>query len=114
MITPFVGKLKTNQFQMLLKIKLMRFTLLLIIIFLFSCKNNKETIVNRQQAIAKEMEQVKQFYYKKSDSLESIKEADTLSAKIQEILALTEGEKTAGLLKLQKEYDSLETELKKY
>ncbi|MES1197663.1 MAG: hypothetical protein ABUL41_00100 [Chitinophagaceae bacterium] len=92
----------------------MRFVLLLTIIFLSSCKNKKETILNKQQAIKKEMDQVKAFYYKKLDSLESIKEADTLSAKTQEILGLTEGEKTIALLKLQKEYDSLEVELKKY
>ena len=92
----------------------MRFILLLTIILLSSCENKKEKIVNRQQAIQKEMEQVKANYYNRSDSLESIKEADTLSAKTQEILGLTEREKTATLLKLQKEYDSLEEELKKY
>ncbi len=75
----------------------MRFILLLTIIFLSSCKNKKETIVNRQQAIKKEtivnrqqvikkeMEQVKAFYYKKADSLESVKEAATNSAKLLEI-----------------------------
>ena len=95
----------------------MRFILLLTIILLSSCENKKETILNRQQAIKKEMEQVKAFYYKKSDSLESIKEADTNSAKrleIAEKLVSADGNKSATLIKLQKEYDSLEVELNKY
>ncbi len=95
----------------------MRFILLLIIIFLSSCENKKETIVNRQQVIKKEMEQVKAFYYKKSDSLESVKEADTNSAKrleIAEELVSADGKRSVALFKLQKEYDSLEVELKKY
>jgi len=95
----------------------MRFILLLTIILLSSCENKKETIVNRQQAIKKEMEQVKAFYYKKSDSLESVKEADTNSAKrleIAEELVSADGKKSLKLFKLQKEYDSLEVELKKY
>jgi PBP1b-binding outer membrane lipoprotein LpoB len=92
----------------------MRFILLLTIILLSSCENKKETIVNRQQAIKKETEQVKAFYYKKLDSLESVKEADTISAKQMEIVALAEREKTAALLKLQKELDSLEAALKNY
>ena len=92
----------------------MRFILLLTIILLSSCENKKETIVNRQQAIKKEMEQVKTFYYKKSDSLESVNKADTNSTKLNEELSLAEREKTVELLKLQKEYDSLEVELKNY
>jgi len=92
----------------------MRFILLLTIIFLSSCENKKETIVNRQQVIKKEMEQVKVFYYKKLDSLESVNKADTNSAKLNEELSLAEGKKTVELLKLQKVYDSLEVELKKY
>jgi len=95
----------------------MRLILLLTIILLSSCGNRKETIVNRQQAIKKEMEQVKALYYKKTDSLESIKEADTNSAKrlaIAEELVSSDGKKSVTLLKLQKEYDSLEIELKKY
>ena len=95
----------------------MRFILLLTIIFLSSCENKKETIVNRQQAIKKEMEEVKAFYFNKSDSLESVKEADTNSAKRLEIakeLVSADGKKSATLIKLQKEYDSLEGELKKY
>ncbi|MBL7742751.1 MAG: hypothetical protein JNN00_04665 [Chitinophagaceae bacterium] len=92
----------------------MRFILLLTIILLSSCENKKETIVKRQQAIKEEMEQVKAFYYKKSDSLESVGQADTLSAKHMEIIRIADGEKITSLLKLQKEYDSLEAELKKY
>jgi PBP1b-binding outer membrane lipoprotein LpoB len=91
----------------------MRFILLLTVIFLSSCENKKETIANRQQAIQKEMEQVKAFYFKKLDSLESVKEADTISEKHMKIAGIAERKKTATLLKLQKEYDSLEVELKK-
>ena len=91
----------------------MRFILLLTIILLSSCENKKETIANRQQAIKKEMEQVKALYYKRSDSLESANKADTNSAKLNEELSLAEGKKSIALTKLQKEYDSLEVELKK-
>ena len=91
----------------------MRFILLLTIILLSSCENRKETIVNRQQAIKKEMEQVKAMYYKRSDSLEGANKADTNSAKLNEELSLAEGKKSIELTKLQKEYDSLEVELKK-
>jgi len=91
----------------------MRFILLLIIILISSCENKKETIVNRQQVIKKEMEQVKALYYKRSDSLESANKADTNSAKLNEELSLAEGKKSIELIKLQKEYDSLEVELKK-
>ena len=90
---------------------------MLTIILLSSCENKKETIVNRQQAIKKEMEQVKVFYYNKSDSLERVKEVDTSSAKqlaIAEALVSADGKKIVTLMKLQKEYDSLEVELKKY
>jgi hypothetical protein len=95
----------------------MRFILFLTIILLSSCENKKETIVSRQQAIKKEMEQVKAIYYKKSDSLESVKEADTNSAKrleIAEELVSADGKKSVTLFKLQNEYDSLELELNKY
>ena len=91
----------------------MRSILLLILIFLFSCENKKETITNRQQAIQKEMEEVKASYFIKADSLQSTNKADTNSAKLNEELSLAEGEKNVALLKLQKEYDSLDTELKK-
>ena len=92
----------------------MRFILFLIIILISSCENKKETIINRQQAIQKEMEQVKAVYYKKADSLQSANKADTNSAELNEELSLAEGKKTVELIKLQKEYDSLESELKKY
>ncbi len=92
----------------------MRFILLLTIILLSSCENKKEKMENRQEAIKKEMEQVKTFYYKRSDSLESANKADTNSAKLNEELSLAEGKKNVELIKLQKEYDSLEVELKKY
>ncbi len=94
----------------------MRLILLLILIFISSCENKKETIANRQQDIRKEMEQVKTLYYKKSDSLERLKEANTNPAKRLEVakeLVSSEGEKNVALLKLQREYDSLEVELKK-
>ncbi|MVT45057.1 hypothetical protein GO495_31005 [Chitinophaga oryziterrae] len=95
----------------------MRFFLLLSIIILSSCENKKETIVNRQQTIKEGMEEVKAFYYKKLDSLENVKETDTNSAKrleIAEELVSIDGKKSVTLIKLQKEYDSLEVELKKY
>jgi hypothetical protein len=91
----------------------MRFILLLTIILLSSCENQKETIATRQQAIKKKMEQVKAFYYNKSDSLESANKTDTNSAKLNEELSLAEGKKSVELIKLQKEYDSLEVELRK-
>lgn len=100
-----------------IKLKFMRFFLLLSIIILSSCENKKETIVNRQQTIKEEMEEVKAFYYKKSDSLERVKETDTNSAKrleIAEKLVSADGKKSVTLIKLQKEYDSLDLELKKY
>ena len=95
----------------------MRFILFLTIILLSSCENKKGIIVNRQQTIKKAMEQVKAFYYKKSDSLDSVKEADTNSVKRLEIakeLVSADGKRIVTLIKLQKEYDSLEVELKKY
>ena len=95
----------------------MRFLLLLTIILITSCENNKETIANRQQSIKTDMEEVKAFYYKKIDSLESVKQADTNSAKSPEIaqeISSTDRKRSSELLKLQKEYDSLEVELKKH
>jgi len=95
----------------------MRFIFLLTIILLSSCENKRETIVNRQQNIKKEMEEVKAFYYKKIDSLESVKEVDINSTKrleIAEELSSTDSKRSIELLKLQKEYDSLEVESKKY
>ena len=95
----------------------MRLIFLLTIILLSSCENKKGIIVNRQQAIKKEMEQVKASYYKMSDSLESKKKADTNSAKrleIAEELVSADRKKNVLLIPLQKEYDSLEAELQKY
>ena len=95
----------------------MRLIFLLTIIFFSSCKNKKEIIVDRQQAIKKEMQQVKASYYKKSDSLESVKRAETDSAKQLEItkeLVAAESKKNDVLIPLQKEYDSLELELMKF
>ena len=95
----------------------MRLIFLLTIILLSSCENKKGIVVNRQQAIKKEMEEVKAFYYKKTDSLDRAKQANTHSAKqlqIAEELVSADGKKSVTLFKLQKEYDSLEVELKKY
>ena len=92
----------------------MKYILLLSIILLSSCENKKEKIVSRQQAIKKKMEQVKTFYYKKADSLQMANKADTISNKLNEEFSLAEGKRIVELLKLQKEYDSLEVELKKY
>jgi hypothetical protein len=92
----------------------MRFIPLLTVIFLFSCESKKEKIADSQEAIQEEMAQVKATYYKSVDSLESIQKADTLSAKTQEILGILEKGKNATLIMLQKEYDSLDAELKKY
>ena len=62
------------------------------------------------------MEQVKALHFKKTDSLERVKEADTSSAKRHEIaveLVSSDNKKSVKLIGLQKEYDSLEVELKK-
>lgn len=95
----------------------MRYFFLITIVLFSSCKNNKETIADKQQAIRKEMEQVKASYFTKTDSLDKIKEADTSPAKQLEIaneLVSAEQKKSAVLLRLQMEYDSLETVIKKY
>ncbi|KIC92919.1 hypothetical protein OI18_20150 [Flavihumibacter solisilvae] len=84
---------------------------------LSSCENKKESIVNRQQAIKEEMEQVRASYFKTTDSLESVKATDTSSAKHHEIaekLVSAEKNKNVVLIPLQKEFDSLDVELKKY
>lgn len=94
----------------------MRLIFLLAIILLSSCENEKNTIVNRQQAIKKEMEQVKASFYKLSDSLEIVKNADTGSARQLEIakeFVSAERNKNVLLIPLQKEYDSLDAELQK-
>ena len=95
----------------------MRLIVLLTIVLFSSCENKKDTIVNRQQAIKKEMEQIKASYYKKSDSLESVKKAVVNLAKHSEIaeeLVAAERKKSVMLIPLQKEYDSLDVELQKY
>lgn len=100
-----------------LKSKKMKRILLITIILVSSCKSNKETIANRQQAIQQEMQQVKAAYYKKADSLNMLKEADTSSVKqvaIAEELVSADRERSAVLLSLQMEYDSLENVVKKY
>jgi hypothetical protein len=91
----------------------MRYILFATIILISSCESKKQIIANRQQAIKNEMEQVKAFYYKKSDSLQSIRGTDTMSAKDMEFARIAEAEKMASLLNLQKEYDSLEAALEK-
>lgn len=94
----------------------MRLIFLLFIIFLSSCENKKEAITNRQQAIKEEIEQVKALYYKKVDSLDSARRSDTSSAKdliiLQELRSADE-KNSVTLIKLQREYDSLELALKK-
>ncbi|HSC52656.1 MAG TPA: hypothetical protein VLC98_03495 [Phnomibacter sp.] len=95
----------------------MRLIVLLTIILLSSCENKKDTIVNRQQAIQKEIEKVKDSYFKTTDSFQSAKKTDTNAAKqieIAEKLVSTEREKNVLLIPLQKEYDSLEVELQKH
>lgn len=93
-----------------------RFILFPTIILLCSCENKKGTMRNKQKELKKEMEQVKLFYYKKLDSLDSVKRVDTSSAKQLEIaneLVAADRKKTIALFKLQKQYDDLEIELKK-
>lgn len=73
-------------------------------------------MLNKQKELKKEMEQVKLFYYKKSDSLESVKRGNSNLAKQLEIaneLVVADRKKTTALFKLQKQYDDLEVELKK-
>ena len=93
----------------------MRLILLGAIILLSSCENKKETIAKRQQAIRKEMEEVNSFFYKAMDSLDKIKKMDTNSTKLLEIaeeVRSTDGKRVVALLKLRKEYDSLQAALK--
>lgn len=95
----------------------MRFILLLTIVLLYSCESKKESIAKKQQAVKEEMEQVKALYYKKSDSLKSVMEADTDPAKqskIAEQISSADRQRLGALLKLQKESDSLELELKNH
>lgn len=94
----------------------MKYILLVTILFLSSCESKNDKIVKRQQAIQKEMEQVKTLYFKQVDSLDNVKQADTGSVKqtqIAEAFVSVEKRKNSVLIPLQKEYDSLEVELKK-
>lgn len=94
----------------------MRFLLFLSILLLFACDNKKATIVKRQKAVMKEMEQVKAVYYKTSDSLVTIKNAESDPAKQFELaneIIKADRKKSLTLIRLQKEYDSLEAVLKK-
>lgn len=100
-----------------LKFKIYAIYFLLAFIFLFSSCDTKRTVIaNRQQDIKEQMEKVKKSYFKKQDSLENVKQADTNSAKRLEIateLVTDDREKSYVLIRLQKEYDSLDAELKK-
>lgn len=65
----------------------------------------------------KEMKEVKSNYYKNSDSLERLKHSDTNSVRQTQIATeavAVDKIKNAQLIPLQKEYDSLEIELKNY
>jgi PBP1b-binding outer membrane lipoprotein LpoB len=85
----------------------MKLTFLLTIILLSSCLNVKDPNVNRQKAIQKEMEQVKADYFKKTDT----SYAKQLEIAKESVSA--DENKNSRLIKLQKEYDSLEAKMKK-
>ena len=94
----------------------MRFLLLLLITLLFACENKTNNITNRLAAIQEEMEQVKQQYFKQTDSLDNIKKVDTSAAKQLEIakaLVAADLKKSLTLMQLQKESDSLMIVLQK-
>lgn len=94
----------------------MRLVLLLSIVVFYSCENNNNTIVQRQEAIKIKMKEVNTTYYKKLDSLDSIKRSDTSLMKQNEIaveISSVDRKRSIELLALQKESDSLELELKK-
>lgn len=95
----------------------MRTIFLLAVILLFSCDNPKNNMLNRQEAIKKEMTQIKDAYYRKADSLAIVKKTDTGSARQHEIaeeMVTADNKKNALLIPLQKEYDSLDAALQKY
>jgi hypothetical protein len=97
-------------------IKIMKMLFLLTLILITSCNNKKDDLVKRQDAIKKEIDQVKAAYFKQADSLENIKRTDTSSAKQYEIsieLLTADYEKIKLLIPLQKEYDSLAAVLQK-
>lgn len=93
----------------------MRLIILITIISFYSCENKKETNASRLQAIRHEMEDVKNFYYHKMDSLENVRERDINSMNLfetaEEIRSL-DGKRSTELLKLQKEYDSIAAKIK--
>lgn len=94
----------------------MRIIVLLTIIFISSCESKKETPADRLEAIVKEKEQVNTSYYKKIDGLEKVRRTGTDSMKRIELakeITSTDNTRIAELLKLQKEFDSLEKEIKK-
>ena len=94
----------------------MRLVLLLSIVVFYSCENNNNTIVQRQEAIKIKMKEVNTTYHKKLDSLDSIKRSDTSLMKQNEIaveISSVDRKRSIELLALQKESDSLELELKK-
>lgn len=79
-------------------------------IFMASCTSKKATPENRQQAILEEMAQIKGAYFKTVDSLESLREKDTSSARQAELMKLlnaADSQKTLRLIPMQKELDSL-------
>lgn len=98
-----------------LKPIVMRVLFVLLITLLFACENKTKSITNRQASILQEMEQVKNQYFKKIDSLDNIKKSDTSSAKQLEIanaFVSADAKKSMLLIQLQKEYDSLAVVLK--
>ena len=84
--------------------------LLISLLFITACASKKITPENRQQAILEEMAQIKGAYFKTVDSLESLREKDTSSARQAELMKLlvaADSQKNVVLIPLQKELDSL-------
>lgn len=77
-------------------------------------KTKKTIAKNRQQAIKKEMEEGESIYNRKTDSLKNAGKMDTIPTKHNEIAVIAKRKKTASLLKLQREYDYLESKLNKH
>jgi hypothetical protein len=95
----------------------MRCILLVTIVFISSCGNRNEATVNRPESIKKEMQKINAFYYKKIDSLDAVKRTDTSAAKQHAIavaVSALDNHRYTALLALQKEYDALELEVKKW
>lgn len=81
----------------------MKATILILILFLSSCRNNKTALVNRQIVIKKELSKInEQINDKPSVSLPT----EVYKKRFDSLLLLQN--------RLMKENDSLETELKKY